>query len=240
MITRFTCLGTGKIFFIFYFWTREDLWLATVRVPTLRNKNRTEQFQFKCQPMMHRVLSVNDTFQLRRARKTGVCASALGGYLITQRARHLTEEHMPPLELSNGGEDAFSSNLSRSLKDFLVDASLILHRVEHLLNAHYWAGCGRQGRGRWRTAAARVQNVKPRAQKVIVMCCKHRLCIRVRAHFISQQQHRKPGFFESLSFEDLFFCDALLVNRYFTSSWSPSRTFWDRDPFGEGCWRQES
>lgn len=25
----------------------------------------------------------------------------------------------------------------------------------------------------------------------------------------------------------------------FTSSWSPSRTFWDRDPFGEGSWTQE-
>lgn len=59
------------------------------------------------------------------------------------------------------GRPAFSSDSSRSLKDFLVDASLILHKAEHLLNAHYWAGCGRQRRGIWGTAAARIQNVKP-------------------------------------------------------------------------------
>lgn len=59
------------------------------------------------------------------------------------------------------GRPAFSSDMSRSLKDFLVDASLILHRIEHLLNAHYWAGCGRRGGGDEELRAARVQNVKP-------------------------------------------------------------------------------
>lgn len=137
------------------------------------------------------------------------------------------------------GRAAFSRNLSRSLKDFLLDASLILHRAEHLLNAYYWAGCGRQGRREMRNCGRTHSKCQTRAQKVIVVCCKHRLWIRVRAHFVSQPQHRKPGVWIAV-IRGSFFRDALLVNRYFTSSWSPSRTFWDRDPFGEGCWRQES
>lgn len=88
-------------------------------------------------------------------------------------------------------------------------------------------------------------NVKPRTRRADrLLCGKHRFAS-VGGCAFNFKDTVNPGScsrHRGADFGGVKHCTqapVLAVFFCFTSSWSPSRTVWDRDPFGEGSWTQE-